>query len=232
MSKSARLFDLMQILRRHRRPVTGAELAREAGVSERTIYRYMAALQGLGAEIDAEPGIGYVLKPGFLLPPLMFTADEIQALALGAQWVSRQTDQGLARAAHDALAKIGAVLPSNLRDEIHEDEFHVGRRAPAHGEVDLPAIRQAMRAQRKLRVSYVDQYGQATDRVIWPIVIGFVENQRFVAGWCELRRDFRLFRLDRMASASQLQECYPGRRRDLVRRWRQSKQDRGSSGAH
>lgn len=115
MSKSQRLFDLMQILRRHRTPVSGNDLAAEAGVSLRTIYRDIADLQGLGAQIDGEPGFGYVLQPGFLLPPLMFSEQEIQALALGAQWVSRQTDDEFALAARDALAKIGAVLPSELQ---------------------------------------------------------------------------------------------------------------------
>jgi len=102
MSKSQRLFDLMQILRRHRTPVPGNDLAAEAGVSLRTIYRDIADLQGLGAQIDGEPGFGYVLQPGFLLPPLMFSEQEIQALALGAQWVSRQTDDEFALAARDA----------------------------------------------------------------------------------------------------------------------------------
>src|SRR5215475_4942329 len=107
MSRAHRLFDLLQMLRRHRRPVSGAVLAREAGISLRTLYRDIAALQALGAEIEGEPGFGYVLRPGFLLPPLMFSEQEIQALALGAQWVSRQTDDEFAFAARDALSKIG-----------------------------------------------------------------------------------------------------------------------------
>ncbi len=111
MSRTHRLFDLMQALRRHRKPVSGAALAREAGVSLRTLYRDIAALQALGAEIDGEPGLGYVLRPGFLLPPLMLSAAEIEALALGAQWVARRTDEGLSQAARNAMAKIAAVLP-------------------------------------------------------------------------------------------------------------------------
>ncbi len=87
MSRTHRLFDILQALRRRRRPVSGAELAREAGVSLRTLYRDIAALQAMGAEIEGEPGVGYVLRPGFLLPPLMFSEEEIEALALGARWV-------------------------------------------------------------------------------------------------------------------------------------------------
>src|ERR1043165_2828399 len=103
MSKSSRLLALMQMLRRHQRPLPGTELAREAGVSLRTVYRDIAALQALGAQIEGEPGFGYILKPGFLLPPLMFSQEELQALTLGAQWVSRQTDDALALAPQNAI---------------------------------------------------------------------------------------------------------------------------------
>lgn len=222
MSKSERLFDLMQALRRRRHPVAGAELAREIGVSERTVYRYISDLQALGAEVDAEPGMGYVLKPGFLLPPLMFSSDEIQALALGAQWVARQTDPDLAHAADNALSKIRAVLPRDLGETLDDNAFHVGRRAPQDHQIDLSMIRRAMKEQKKLQLTYADQNGQPSDRIIWPISIGFVEGNRFVAGWCELRGDFRLFRLDRVTSIECLDERYPGRRRELVKHWRQA----------
>lgn len=222
MSKSERLFDLMQALRRRRLPVAGAELAREIGVSERTVYRYIGDLQALGAEIDAEPGMGYVLKPGFLLPPLMFSSEEIQALALGAQWVARQTDSDLARAADNALSKIHAVLPRDLGEALDDNAFHVGHRASPDHEIDLSMIRRALKEQRKLRLGYADHQGRPSDRVIWPISIGFVEGDRFLAGWCELRGDFRLFRLDRISSVERLEERYPGRRRELVKRWRQA----------
>jgi predicted DNA-binding transcriptional regulator YafY len=129
MSKSHRLFELMQMLRRHSRPVSGGDLARESGVSLRTVYRDIATLQSMGAEIDGEPGVGYVLRPGFLLPPLMFSEEEIHALALGAQWVRRQTDEGLALAAHNSLAKIAAVLPAEHRHKVDDNSFHVSRSA-------------------------------------------------------------------------------------------------------
>jgi len=217
MSKLFRLFDLMQVLRGHRHPVTGNQLAKEAGVSLRTVYRDIAALQAMGAGIDGEAGVGYVLRSGFFLPPLMFSAEEIQALALGIQWVSRQTDDVLALAARNAMSKIGAVLPEELRDQLDDNDFYVGRSAPT---LDLKILRQAMREQRKLRVAYRDQSGAATERVIWPIAVGFVEVNRFVAGWCELRQDFRLFRVDRIYSVELLTEHYPGRRRTLVKQWR------------
>jgi len=201
MSKSNRLLALMQMLRRHQRPLPGTELAREAGVSLRTVYRDIAALQALGAQIEGEPGFGYILKPGFLLPPLMFSQEELHALTLGAQWVGRQTDDGLALAAQNALGKIRAVLPVELLPTLNENAFHVGRPPAQANDVDLQMVRQAMREQRKLLIAYRDPRGAGTERVIWPIMLGFVETKRFIAGWCELRQDFRLFRADRIDRA-------------------------------
>ena len=220
MSKSSRLFELMESLRRRKRPVAGTELASEVGVSVGTIYRDIATLQSMGADIEGEPGFGYVLKPGFLLPPLMFSPEELQALTLGAQWVSRQTDDGLVLAAENAIAKIGAVLPSELRHTLTDNAFHVGGAPPATNSVDLQSVREAMREQFKLRIVYSDPNGQTTTRLIWPIAIGFIDTKRFVAGWCELREDFRTFRTDRIIELQPLQERYPGRRRDLTKRWR------------
>ncbi|MFQ3458559.1 YafY family protein [Bradyrhizobium sp. UFLA01-814] len=230
MSKSERLFDLMQVLRRHSRPVSGMDLAHEAGVSLRTIYRDIAALQALGAEIEGEPGVGYVLRPGFLLPPLMFSEEEIQAVALCVQWVQRQTDEGLAFAAHNAISKISAVLPAELRDRVDDRSFHVSRRAPRTASVDLQMLRQAMREQHKLRIVYRDPKGAETARVIWPIMLGFFEARRIIAGWCELRKDFRTFRADRIARIKPLKERYPGRRRDLVKQWRAQADEQNASG--
>jgi predicted DNA-binding transcriptional regulator YafY len=208
------------MLRRNPRPVAGTDLAREAGVSLRTVYRDIASLQALGAEIEGEPGVGYVLRPGFLLPPLMFSEEEIHAVALGVQWVQRQTDEGLALAAHNALSKIGAVLPAELRHKLHDSAFHVSRRAPKTLSVDIQMLRQAMREQRKLRIVYRDPKGSETERVVWPIMLAFFEARRIIAGWCELRKDFRTFRADRIVRAKLLKERYPGRRRDLVKQWR------------
>ncbi|WFU25629.1 YafY family protein [Bradyrhizobium sp. CB1717] len=220
MSKSQRLFDLMQILRRHRHPVSGSNLAAEAGVSLRTIYRDIADLQALGAQIEGEPGFGYVLQPGFLLPPLMFSEQEIQALALGAQWVSRQTDEEFALAARNALAKIGAVLPSELRHKIDDNAFHVARRPKQLEAVDLHVVRQAMHDQHKLSIVYRDPNGAKTTRTIWPIGVAFFDSRRILAGWCEMRKDFRSFRADRIEKLRLKTERYPGRRRDLVKQWR------------
>jgi predicted DNA-binding transcriptional regulator YafY len=220
VSRSTRLFDVMQALRRSREPVAGTELARQAGVSVRTIYRDIASLQAIGADIEGEPGVGYVLRPGFLLPPLTFTEDEIQALAAGAKWVSRQTDDGLARAAQDAIAKIRAVLPPDMRHKTDDDALYVGRPSAKPPAWDIQIVRRAMREQRKMRIVYADPSGKRSERVIWPIMLGFLESRRYVAGWCELRDDFRMFRADRIERAKVLSERYTRSRRTLVREWR------------
>jgi predicted DNA-binding transcriptional regulator YafY len=214
------LFDLMQVLRRHRGTVSGEVLARESGVSLRTIRRDIATLQAMGADIDGAPGVGYILRPGFLLPPLTFTEEELQALVAGAQWVSRQTDEALAFAAQNALAKIGGVLPADTRRLLDDDALYVGRKKEDASGLDLARVRRAMREQCKIRITYTDHGGSVSERTIWPIMLGFVESRRFVAGWCELRSDFRLFRADRIAQVNFLEDRYPRNRRQLVKEWR------------
>src|SRR6185312_261112 len=118
MDKTERLFAVMDALRRHRRPITAAALAEEQGVSVRTIYRDIQTLIGLGAPIEGEAGVGYILRAGFFLPPLMFNEDELEALVLGARWVQRQDDPSLQQAARSALAKIATASPRDLRDTI------------------------------------------------------------------------------------------------------------------
>lgn len=212
------------MLRRHRGTVSGNVLAREAGVSLRTIRRDIAALQTMGAHIEGEAGVGYVLRPGFLLPPMSFTEDEVQALVAGAQWVSRQTDDALALAAQNALAKIGSVLPAEMRNALDDDALYIGRQRADASTLDLGQVRKAMREQRKMHIWYTNEAGSASSRVIWPIMLGFVESRRFIAGWCELREDFRLFRTDRIAKVEFLGERYSGNRRQLVKEWRNQKQ--------
>ncbi|HEY9681833.1 MAG TPA: YafY family protein [Oculatellaceae cyanobacterium] len=224
MSRTYRLFDIMQVLRRQREPVSGAELARETGVSLRTIYRDVAALQAIGADIEGEPGMGYVLRPGFLLPPMSFTDEELQALVVGAQWVSRQTDDALALAAQNAMAKISAVLPQEMRQKLDDDAIYVGRKREELTPFDLKAVRLAIRDQKKIRIVYRDQAGIQTKRVIWPVILGFVDSRRFIAGWCELREDHRLFRIDRIEEVEFLADRYPRNRRELAKEWRAAMQ--------
>ena len=222
MSRAERLLDLVQILRRHRAPVTGQELAGELRVSLRTLYRDIATLQGQGAEIEGEPGLGYVLRPGFMLPPLMFSIDELEALTLGTAWVGKQIDDPrLSRAATNALAKITAVLPGDLRREVEAGTLIVapGRQEPM--QIDPALLRDAIRKELKLRIAYRDDQGRASERIIWPFLIGFFEQRKVVSAWCELRSDFRHFRIDRIAEVAATGERLPRRRHALVKEWRQ-----------
>lgn len=221
MSRAERLLQLMQALRRHRYPVTGAALAAELGISLRTLYRDIAALQAQGARIDAEPGVGYLLRPGFLLPPLMFSAEEIEALVLGSRWVATRAGHHLGEAARDALAKIAAVLPPELRNELDDTALLAGPGpAPAAGDQELARIRAAIRAERKLDIRYRDLQGRETRRTIWPFALGFFEQARVVVAWCERRGQFRHFRTDRILELTPSEQRYPRRRQALLKEWR------------
>jgi predicted DNA-binding transcriptional regulator YafY len=228
MSRAERLLELMQVLRRHRRPVSGKTLARELGVSIRTMYRDIASLQAQGAHIEGEPGMGYVLKPGFMLPPLMFSEEEIEALVLGSRWVADRGDPELAEAARNVLAKIGAVLPADLRHELDGSTLLVGPGAtPPTGDQELPKIRRAIRAQRKLDITYRDLKGVDTSRTVWPFALGFFEQMRVLVCWCETRQAIRHFRTDRITSLAVARQTYPRSRHQLLAEWRAQERVRG-----
>ncbi|MFL6674155.1 MAG: helix-turn-helix transcriptional regulator [Massilia sp.] len=222
MSRTGRLFQLMDALRGHRRPVTAAALAERLGVSERTIYRDIQSLAQLGAPVEGSAGLGYLLRPGFFLPPLMFDADELEALVLGARWVRRQGDPGLAGAASNALAKIATATPKDLRDHMADTSLWVplGAPQPAVDAFVKPA-REAIRHQHKLRIRYRDEHGAASERVVWPFALAFFEGRRLLAAWCELRDAVRHFRIDRIADAASAGGRYPTPRHVLLRQWRE-----------
>ena len=222
MPRSERLLALLQALRRRRRPISGRVLADELGVSLRTLYRDIASLQGQGAEIEGEAGLGYVLKPGFWLPPLMLSQEEIEALVLGARWVGARTDAKLALAAGDAIAKISAVLTPSLREDVESSTLIVPGKAPAAAAPDLAPVRAAIRAERKLALEYHDAQGSKTERTVWPFGVGYFDEARVVMAWCELRQGFRHFRADRIASCRTLETRYPRSRQRLLKDWRLS----------
>jgi predicted DNA-binding transcriptional regulator YafY len=223
MARAERLLELLQNLRRRRRPVAGGALADELGVSLRTLYRDIAALQAQGAPIEGEAGFGYVLKPGFTLPPLMFSLEEIEALALGARWVEGRADEGLSKAARDALAKIAAVAPPERAETLDWPTLLAGASAPSERErANLPLARMALRDERKLAFAYADKDGRSSSRVVWPIALGFFDNARVLAAWCETRAAFRHFRLDRMGRIAVLDQRPPKARRTLLRDWRRA----------
>lgn len=199
MRRADRLFQIIQLLRRGRL-VTARRLAEKLEISERTVYRDVRDLVASGVPIEGEAGLGYVLR-GFDLPPLMFTEEEITALALGARIVQSWADPALARAAGEAQNKIEAVLPKHLSRRLGAAPlFSPGvAQSPLVFE-RMAELRRALREQRKVRIQYRRADGATSDRVVRPLCLAFFAPIWLLAAYCELRQDFRNFRLDRMAA--------------------------------
>lgn len=223
MPRAERLLRLLEILRRRRGIVTASELAAATEVSMRTVYRDIDALRTQGVTIDGEAGTGYRIQAGWVLPPLMFTEGELEALLLGARWVAERTDPSLGRSAQDALERIHAVLPPDLRSIFQHTALFVAPNQPPAGKpLVLADLREAIRDRRRLRLDYRDVHGAATERVVWPVALAFFESTRILAAWCELRDDFRHFRLDRIQGWTDAGGRFPGSRAALLSRWKDS----------
>lgn len=221
MSRADRLLSLVQVLRRFRQPVSAQALASELDVSIRSIYRDVQTLRTQGATIEGEPGLGYVLRPGFLLPPLMFSDEELEALVLGLRLTAEHADDALGRAAGDVAAKLRAVLPKELRTLFDETALLAGPALARPQEiVDLADLRRAIREQRKARLVYRNEQGAQSERVVWPLGLGFFQRARLLVAWCEERQDFRSFRTDRIADWQTLAARLPRSRAALLREWR------------
>jgi predicted DNA-binding transcriptional regulator YafY len=230
MRRADRLFRIVQRLRR-RGVTTAAQLAEALEVSERTVYRDVRDLIASGVPILGEAGVGYALPRGFDLPPLMFTDEELEALVLGARMVQAWADKRLARAAEEALAKIETALPPRLQGRIAEAAlmapgFHVGPGAHAF----LEELRTALRLRRKVRFGYADVGGKETARTVRPLGLAYWGRSWSLAGWCELRQDFRSFRLDRLRALSVLEEPFgdePGKTlKDFLARMERENRER------
>jgi predicted DNA-binding transcriptional regulator YafY len=220
MRRAERLFQIIQILRRSRGPVTAAALAAELETSKRSVYRDVAALIGQRVPIRGEAGFGYVLEGGFDLPPLMLTTEEVEAAVLGAQWVAGHGDAALAHAARDLIAKIAAAVPDGLRALIHDAAARTPPvwNMPADG-LDVALARAWARHGRKIALTYRDKNGEVSERTVWPVAIAYFDAARILVAWCELRQGFRDFRADRVEKADFLDERFPARPADLRRRW-------------
>jgi len=223
MSRAERLLELLQNLRRRKYAAKGEALARELGISLRTLYRDIAALQTQGAPIEGEAGVGYILRPGYTLPPLMFTPEEIEVMVLGAQWVAERGDERLCREAGNALAKIRAVVPSALRRELESCALLIPqkRRIPVDGHF-LVAVRRAIRSDTKITITYRDLKDRVTRRGIWPFALAFYDEVQIVIAWCERRQGFRNFRADRVEEWVDTRTPYPRNHKDLLREWRET----------
>ncbi len=214
MRRADRLFEIIQVLRR-RKVTRAADLASRLRVSERTIYRDIRDMIAKGVPIEGEAGVGYILRPGFDLPPLMFNENEVEALLLGARIVQSWADPELAAAAATAIDKVAAVSPTTLRQQ-----FELVRLwAPSNHSsqpivIDQAALRHAIRDQRKIQFAYQDLNGSSTERVAWPLIMAFYGPVWLLAAWCEVREGFRVFRIDRISALTVLPESFgtvPGR---------------------
>lgn len=230
MRRSDRLFDIIQRLRTATRPTTAAALADELEVTPRTVYRDIATLQARRVPIEGAAGVGYVLRKGFDLPPLMFTIDEVEAIAVGARLVRRLKDPKLQEAANTVLAKVTVVVPERLRQHIADTPVYVspGMTPEAEG-ADLAEVRAAIRDSRKLYIAYADEQGRRTNRVIWPIAMAYYVDVTLVGAWCELRTDYRNFRVERIQSSKVLDEHFDQDNGRLFREWSALPKEKPSS---
>jgi predicted DNA-binding transcriptional regulator YafY len=232
MRRADRLFDIIQNLRTSPHPVTAAALADKLEVTVRTIYRDIAALQGSRVPIEGAPGLGYVLRRGFDLPPLMFTIEETDAIAIGVRLLRRLRDPKLEAAAQSVLAKLAAVVPQELQPQLVAAPLYVSEgSAPAVTGIDLSQLRNAIRETRKLAITYANEEGRRTQRTIWPIAMAYYVDVTLVGAWCEMRQDFRHFRVDRILSARVLDERFPANSGKLMAEWLALQKDRPSAAA-
>ena len=216
--RSFRLFQIIQILRAARRPLTAQDIATQLEVTKRTIYRDIATLQGAHVPIQGEAGVGYVMRRGYDLPPLMFSAEEVEAIVVGLSLIGRTRDAALEGAAASVLQKVEQVLPAALSGE--KPLFVSQWSAVPEAGGDHGLIRLAIRNEAKLGLTYADAEGQRTRRVVLPLALVYYVDSTILAAWCELRQDFRHFRLDRIAGAERLGQSFAGQGHRLREIWR------------
>lgn len=224
MTKSERLLNLLQLLHQHHLPVKAAALAETLNVSQRTVYRDIETLRLQGADIIGEAGIGYVLNDGYLLPPLMFSVEEIEALILGSQWVKNHADEQLVQQAKQAMSKIEAVIPKSLHGSIKDNTLFTplmsNNHFPAQMANNACLIRQAIRDEKQTSIQYADGEGQQSQRLIYPFALAFFDNIQVIAAWCTLRREFRHFRVDRITHITVNTTHYQPAKKILLRQWK------------
>jgi predicted DNA-binding transcriptional regulator YafY len=199
MRKVSRLFEIIQILRVARRPVTAQTIAETLEVTVRSVYRDISALQTMRVPIEGERGVGYILRPGFNLPPLMFSIEETEAIVLALAMVARTGDSELRQAAKKVSDKIAASLPEPLSKTLTANALHAwGSVAPSPAGIDLATVRRAVRDEERLDITYRDEAGAETRRQIRPIAVIYYSETTNVVAWCELRQAIRNFRSDRV----------------------------------
>ncbi len=211
MRKASRLFEIIQILRLSTRPVTAAEIGERLEVTVRSIYRDISALQAMRVPIEGGRGIGYILRPGFDLPPLMFSIEETEAIVLALALLERTGDDELKMAAKRVNQKIAGAMPAPLRQTLQTKALHAwGTIAPPPSGLDLALVRRAIRDERKLLIDYRDEFGRATERTIRPLALIYYSATAVMVGWCELRTAIRNFRADRVESCVSMEDHFRG----------------------
>jgi predicted DNA-binding transcriptional regulator YafY len=219
MRRTDRLFELIQILRDGRLH-TARDMAGRLEVSVRTLWRDMATLIASGLPVEGERGVGYILREPVTLPPLTLTPDEVQALSLGLQLVTRGADPSLARAADSLRGKIEAVVPARVLDGIGQETWVFPGDEALAAARHLPTLRRAIRLRERVVLGYVDGEGMASDRPVRPLLLEFWGRVWTLASWCETRRDFRSFRVDRIGTLRPTGETFPDEEGATLADWR------------
>jgi predicted DNA-binding transcriptional regulator YafY len=220
MRKASRLFEIIQILRLAGKPVTAQTIADRLEVTVRSIYRDIAALQAMRVPIEGGRGIGYILRSGFDLPPLMFSIEESEAIVLALALLRRTGDAELKRAAQQVSDKIAAAMPPPLRQVLMRNAIYAwGSIAPEPPGIDLSVIRQAIRDERKLAIQYRDEQGRETERTIRPIALIYYSHTANIVAWCELREGLRNFRADRIVRSQSVEAYFSGEGDGLRAEW-------------
>ena len=220
MSATSRLFSIIQTLRAAKKPITAQQLCSQLEVSLRTIYRDIAELQAQNIPVDGEAGVGYVLRKGYDMPPLMLTHDELEAALLGAQWVAERGDAKLANGANSLIEKLSSAIPQHLKQIVDSPVVAAPRLTQACPDnVDPERLREIMRQRKKIKIEYANGAGQKTTRTIWPFMLAYFETTKLVVAWCEKREEFRHFRTDRIMQIKVLDEKFPMTINKLTLAW-------------
>jgi predicted DNA-binding transcriptional regulator YafY len=219
MRRTDRLFEIIQILRSESRVITAAEIAARLEVSTRTIYRDIQTLQAMRTPIEGEAGIGYLMRQGYDLPALNFSTDEIEAIVVGLSLVAQTGDRGLQKAAQQVSQKIDAIRGSLESLQVSD------RGALVPAAVDPDMIRRAIREEQKLDIRYRDESERDSSRQVRPLAIIYYVHAMLMVAWCELRNDFRHFRVDRMLSCAETGNFFKGRGDDLREQWKMLEAD-------
>lgn len=221
MRRADRLLQIVQILRREGKPVSAGAIAEELEVAKRTIYRDMLAMESINVPVRGEAGVGYVLEEGYDLPPLIFNIGELETLMLGARFVEKFGDPDQITDARNMVAKVSAVLPAALREKFKAVPLYVGPRAApeADTKVDSKRVREALRRGKVIELKYQDEAGRQTTRAVWPVSVGYFDMKRVMVAWCEMRDDFRAFRVDRIVELIQTDRRLPRSQAVLKTEW-------------